>query len=111
MIKMQSLDGASDIVKCATKAEMEFAIFQRMDWSTLDRNQADNFRQFVGHAVAVVCDAIPEFVIPCRICIDAIKMQCHGTVTEDGNLIISENADPLADSPESVTVIKRRTFH
>jgi len=68
-----SLDGCSEIVKAATKAEMQLTIFERMDWSSIDENQKENFKQFVVHAVAVVCDAVPEYVRPCNITVDSNK--------------------------------------
>ena len=73
-----SLDGCDENTVIATKAEMQSLIFQRMNWNALDNDgQIQNFKNFVAHAVAVVCDAIPEFVIPVEI--DSVReVPCAG---------------------------------
>lgn len=68
MTCIKSLDGADENTLMATKAAMAELIFKRMDWNCLqDDNQIQNFKCFVSHAVAVVCDATPEHIIPVRV--------------------------------------------
>lgn len=57
----------------ATIAEMVWTIQSRMDYSRLQTpEQVKNFDDLVHVACGLVCEAIPEYVVPVKMCIDAV---------------------------------------
>ena len=64
MTCVKSLDGADENTVTATKCTLQELVFRRMDWSKLDNDsQQQNFRNFVSHAVGLLCDAVPEHIL------------------------------------------------